>query len=516
MNTSSQSARPPKRRRTVKGRRGITEGDEITADGIVVRTITSQTAEGSVHEIRSRPVWLQEVNETPQVMEDLPDPVPMDVGPDPDIQMEFVDNADLPNISNTPRTARSQQYYLQEFVKRVEPMLTALLAREVPEKMTCSHCPDGHIARWRCRDCTATLMMCRGCMRETHRSTPLHRIDIWTGTCFRRAQLWQVGTYMLIPHVSGEHFCQALAWNQTLLNEFQLVRDKREQTELMQGWPGPEAGTGDRAAFREPEIIDGPEENPELTEMNDTEFEEHLEHIYAQHRGPTADRPTGGHMMEADDEDGDEEEVPLPVPPDYLPSLARPDGREEPPTRASNMQAHVDTDRPRTDALDNPFIRVVNTNGIHHIAVVSCSCRGQENTHCDLMAARLIPTSFNRYRTMFTHEVLDDFRLDNLECKASAYQYFQKLRRLTSATDPDSVPNLYHELRRMSRVWRWMKKLKWAGSGIGPTPSVQSPSGPGDLANFCPTCPQPGINLPENWKSDPNKCVKSETGVSVR
>lgn len=25
---------------------------------------------------------------------------------------------------------------------------------------------------------------------------------------------------------------------------------------------------------------------------------------------------------------------------------------------------------------------------------------------------------------------------------------------------------------------------------------------PGSLAIFCPACPQPGINLPENWKKD--------------
>ena len=31
-----------------------------------------------------------------------------------------------------------------------------------------------------------------------------------------------------------------------------------------------------------------------------------------------------------------------------------------------------------------------------------------------------------------------------------------------------------------------------------------SPSDPGSLALFCPSCPQPGINLPPNWKELPN------------
>jgi len=31
--------------------------------------------------------------------------------------------------------------------------------------------------------------------------------------------------------------------------------------------------------------------------------------------------------------------------------------------------------------------------------------------------------------------------------------------------------------------------------------------GPGDLAVFCPTCPQPGINIPEGWKEEGEQYV---------
>lgn len=33
--------------------------------------------------------------------------------------------------------------------------------------------------------------------------------------------------------------------------------------------------------------------------------------------------------------------------------------------------------------------------------------------------------------------------------------------------------------------------------------------GKGQLALFCPVCPQPDINLPQNWKDDPNSYVSS-------
>jgi hypothetical protein len=117
-----------------------------------------------------------------------------------------------------------------------------------------------------------------------------------------------------------------------------------------------------------------------------------------------------------------------------------------------------------------------------------------------------VPATFSRYKTLFTVAVLDDFRISNLETKASAYQYFQKLRRLTFPTTPARAPNLYQELLWLARVWRWLKKKKWAGHGNRKDDDFAK-TAPGELAHFCPACPQPGINLPPNYKEDPNKWV---------
>ncbi|KDR66957.1 hypothetical protein GALMADRAFT_80367, partial [Galerina marginata CBS 339.88] len=102
--------------------------------------------------------------------------------------------------------------------------------------------------------------------------------------------------------------------------------------------------------------------------------------------------------------------------------------------------------------------------------------------------AGFLPSSFKDIKTLFTTSCLDDFRLANLECKTSAYQYYQMLRRRTNPSNPTAVPDRYAELRRASREWRHLKKLKQSGSGH----SHVAP-GTGDFTVFCPACPQEGI-----------------------
>jgi hypothetical protein len=48
----------------------------------------------------------------------------------------------------------------------------------------------------------------------------------------------------------------------------------------------------------------------------------------------------------------------------------------------------------------------------------------------------------------------------------------------------------YRELMRVARQWRQLKTMKWHGFGHrSDDPST------GELALFCPACPQPGINV---------------------
>lgn len=48
-----------------------------------------------------------------------------------------------------------------------------------------------------------------------------------------------------------------------------------------------------------------------------------------------------------------------------------------------------------------------------------------------------------------------------------------------------------------SREWNNLLDLKRFGYG-----HVDSNPGKGDMALFCAMCPQPGVNIPEDWKDD--------------
>ncbi|KAA1478925.1 hypothetical protein DENSPDRAFT_742297, partial [Dentipellis sp. KUC8613] len=162
-------------------------------------------------------------------------------------------------------------------------------------------------------------------------------------------------------------------------------------------------------------------------------------------------------------------------------------------------------EEPRTDFSHKGRRRMVlvDTSGIHDLYVEVCECPDSQSIHAQLMMAGLFPATLRDPRTAFTFSVLDDYRLENLECKTSAYHYYGKLRRITNPAFPGSVKDRYRELLRVSRQWRDLKTRKWHAFGH----TDVSPK-PGELATFCPVCSQPGINTPANWKDHPERHIR--------
>ncbi len=134
-----------------------------------------------------------------------------------------------------------------------------------------------------------------------------------------------------------------------------------------------------------------------------------------------------------------------------------------------------------------------------------------------LMMAGLFPATFRNPKTAFTFQVLEEFHLDNLECKTTPSQFFSRLRRITNDEFPNSVPvrelstsadgRLISRFRtkRVSQQWRALISRKQFGFGYGENEEQK----PGSMAIFCALCAQPGINLPEDWREFENRCVNS-------
>jgi hypothetical protein len=385
-------------------------------------------------------------------------------------------------------------------------------------------------------------------MRSTHQHNPLHRIESWTGKFFRPAALWEVGVYIVIKHHTGTSaVCGALQFQIDALVGIQLRQDHLDQNicrEMQDGAGISEQDFDRQTSFSYGEVDELVEDDEEMdsrvflemdrlhtsrqgkgTATNFSSFQDYGDSgssvagdaMAEQYDTATATTQatatttagssrtamataTAGssRMATATATAGSSRTATATA---MSTQATATSSGQSTGTATGHSNVHIPS-VPFGDALNNRYLRIVHHNGTHHLAVITCACHGEDCVVTDLMSSGFVPTTFHRIRTLFTTSVLDMFRLSNLELKASAYQYFQLIDRLNSKAGVPS-PNLYHDLRKVSRAWRWMKKLKWAGFGHK-AKDAMTPSA-GTLAIFCPACPQPDINLPADWKYDPNR-----------
>ncbi|KAI0257986.1 hypothetical protein BC834DRAFT_837255 [Gloeopeniophorella convolvens] len=161
-----------------------------------------------------------------------------------------------------------------------------------------------------------------------------------------------------------------------------------------------------------------------------------------------------------------------------------------------DLVSEGETKSRRRQAKDsNTIVTIVDRTSIHQIRVLYCICHGVADLDQQLFAMGLLPATFRTVETIFTFTVLNDFLVDNLECKTTGQTYYSKLQTITRSMFPHHVPTRYKQLQRASRQWRDLTNRKRAGYGhTGDAPS------PSNMAIFSPACPQPGINLPDNFQ----------------
>ncbi|KAI6097048.1 hypothetical protein F5141DRAFT_1220291 [Pisolithus sp. B1] len=136
---------------------------------------------------------------------------------------------------------------------------------------------------------------------------------------------------------------------------------------------------------------------------------------------------------------------------------------------------------------------IVHTEGIFSHEVLVCKCPGSDPNDWYLTCF-IKDSSQPAFPSTKLPSHLMCLIIDALECKTSAMSFYQKLRRFTNNAFPER--DRYRELMRVSHLWRDLKHRKWFSFGhdVGQDP------GDGGLALFCPAHPQPGLNLPANWK----------------
>jgi len=371
-----------------------------------------------------------------------------------------------------------------------------------PTSSICDSCRIGR-AVWRCRTCIDRRPQCALCFRLAHQRDPFHRVEKWNGRYYLKAALWQVGVKLHIGH-HGQR-CPALPEEATIItpsNEPVDCLAKRWNMSRSEVLPKismaldrPD-GDMERRILEDVAMTVGDDplrviHNLVLaiqkaeTDSNDVEKLGQTEAAAAETFIPSGSKTLGVEVATAD------------LPPPIDPPEDDEDWEYEDDIYGivPRLAPHV----PKADRDGNIFVTIVHRDGFHHLPLVTCACSA-EPLDIQVLDHRLYPATYDRVRTLFTFELLDDQRWDNLECKTSYYQYHQKLRRRTHSSCPDLAPNRLVELRRVARQWRNLKlrKLFW---------NVPDASGDGGSAEattgiFCAACPQPGVNLPPGWETD--------------
>ncbi|KAJ7798666.1 hypothetical protein B0H14DRAFT_2286190, partial [Mycena olivaceomarginata] len=98
--------------------------------------------------------------------------------------------------------ANSRDQYLLEFLR-----LHGCGGRSTELCLDCQN--PARSCAYRCRDCMGGVLRCRECCVARHLYSPLHWVEAWDGSHFRRTSLRALGLRVQFGHAPGE-FCVSL------------------------------------------------------------------------------------------------------------------------------------------------------------------------------------------------------------------------------------------------------------------------------------------------------------------
>jgi hypothetical protein len=136
--------------------------------------------------------------------------------------------------------------------------------------------------------------------------------------------------------------------------------------------------------------------------------------------------------------------------------------------------------------------------GLHNIQIDYCGCHKQVPHYIQLLRSGLYPATQNTPKTCATFPFLEYFHIHSLESKCNVSNSHRTAIKLTDNTGTTSTRKRYRPLMHMTMQWRHLKLLKRGGRGHAESGVAGTQLG--ELALLCPSCPYPGINLPDNWE----------------
>ncbi|KAK0499952.1 hypothetical protein EDD18DRAFT_1348753 [Armillaria luteobubalina] len=150
-------------------------------------------------------------------------------------------------------------------------------------------------------------------------------------------------------------------------------------------------------------------------------------------------------------------------------------------------------------AFGNHFI-IIDTNGIHDVALDFCSCMRKRLFAMQLQGSWLFPATDSEPCTAVTTAALEQFQMLTFMGKILAYEYYHSLVRLTDNTGITAPLDNFDTFIRVVREWSFIHLLKRAG--IGNDHGGWKAAKPGSCAVECLACPRPGINILERVDPD--------------
>ncbi|KAK7680021.1 hypothetical protein QCA50_016967 [Cerrena zonata] len=404
--------------------------------------------------------------------------------------------------------------------------------------------------KWRCHDCFGEPVFCTHCLRTSHQRHPFHRISHWDGYCFSRSSLGNAGLTLNLGH--GGSLCPE--YGDSLPEDEIDPLTTRLSGDILHS---PTIASGSHVHpvphQHPPEPVEARAEYSGLSALgldlnlgaSPLDLDSTKVRFWENDRGNLYEtsplRLPPSFSSSSSPPPSSPIQTSRPIPPLHpVPSPDVPPSSPEPIIHQARLSRYhirsqimqVDTaadpfyagqsededdDERNMDTVGNtlkpkrtnqsydkfqcPMMTIIDIAGVHELRTQFCRCHplNVNPLHNQLQAMGLFPASRQKTRTAFTFRVLEHFDISNLEGKVSATTYYNSIARFTSNLFPKNVPNRYRELMRALRQWRDLTLRRRAGH---PYIDQEAAISPGGLALFCATCPQPEVNLPDDWKED--------------